>query len=206
MRNSPKIKIILINGAPGSGKDTLASLMKPAMDSILTEDMDVHILPMKLSLVDQVQKYFNIPKEVWDKRYEPYKETSWDLLYGMSPRQALIWMSEEVTKPKFGADFYGKEHCNFIKKCTQKDSIILIPDSGFVEEVFHLCESFGKDNCVMVNVYREGTDFSKDSRYLITGEMVDIKGYDVRNNRTVEDLKKKVNTICEIILEDLNVV
>jgi hypothetical protein len=169
-------------------------------------DIDIEVSPVKTLLVEQVVHSFRIEEEEWIKRYDNHKDTPWDKLEGMSQREALIWMSEEVFKPKFGKDFYGKMYTRMWENEILAPELLLIPDAGFIEEDKTIIEYFGKDNCVMINTYREGTTFENDSRYLITGDDLGIKGYDVRNNGTIDDLKAKVPTFTDIVLEYLELI
>lgn len=191
-------KVIMINGAPRSGKDTLASKIMGYLYH--DHDIEVEIFPVKLALVSQTRSFFNVPQASWDNRYVNDKDKPWQELYGLSQREAMIWISEEVVKPKFGKDFYGKLFVNEFRIQEDNPDIVIIPDAGFIEEDIIIVNHFGADNCVMINTHRDGTDFSKDSRSLITGDMLGITGYDFYNNSPIEELKSEIVALVETIL------
>ena len=85
----------------------------------------------------------------------------------MSKRELLIYISEKVIKPVFGEDFFGQAAA---KRIDNQD-IIIYSDSGFVSEVIPVIEKVGKDNCLVVQLIREGYYSGiKDSRKLLEPE------------------------------------
>ena len=202
-------KIVFINGAPRSGKDTLADMIL----GIYFEDKErsLHYLDMeeegfKNNLIEAVVGLFGVSWSEWVKRYESQKDEPWDQLQGKSQREALIWMSEVVAKPTFGKEFFGaamvtrlKTHIKAAEEC-ERELIILIPDAGFIPETMEVVNHFGKENCRMINTFRNGTNFDKDSRSLITGKDLDIHGALVTNNGTKKDLYNKAADIYKQLI------
>ena len=92
---------------------------------------------------------------------ERVKDVPHRALMGMTPREAYIWYSEEVMKPKFGKDVFGKM---FVQDNADKRGPIFVSDSGFEEEAYAVVEHFGMNNVMLVRLHREGHDFSRDSR------------------------------------------
>lgn len=188
-------KIIFINGAPGSGKDTLATILDDSIwcrRETTTTDITSAIFMFKDPLVSAVRSLFSISEDDWIERYDDreLKEVPWDKLNGMSQREALIWMSEEIAKEKFGRDFFGKAMVNRLTSdLIDNDLVIFIPDSGFLEETKAVVDRFGKDKCVMINTLRDGYTFDNDSRSLVTADDLGIEGTMISNNGTVEDLE-----------------
>jgi len=172
------LKLIIVNGAPRSGKDTFA-------EAVNKEEWLIDIDPIKNVLTDMVIELFYIDDEEWFDRYIFKKDVPWDKLEGMSQREALIWFSEDVMKPKFGKDFFGRK---YIDNLAPWSDIVIAPDGGFIEELTTIVKHVGKNNCVMVNTFSDGCTFEKDSRSLITGVMLGIKGYDIHNNGTLVEM------------------
>ena len=194
-------KLIFVSGAPGSGKDTFANAVEDHMDPLIsvqeyldrglygTDPMLVEIIPIKQTLINAVVALFNLDYYDWVDRYDTdLKEEPWDKLNGMSQREALIWLSEEVVKPKFGDDFFGKAYAVGLNY--EAEDIVIAPDAGFVGELEAIMERVGRDKCVMINTFRDGKTFDKDSRDLITGDMLGIPGYTLNNNGTEEQFKE----------------
>jgi len=189
------MKLILVNGAPGTGKDTFANTIEEFNDIKENRATDpiIDIIELKEPLMNGVAKLFGIYYKDWFERYDsPAKEVPWDRLHGMSQREALIWMSEEVMKPKFGPDVFGRIYASALDVYQHVSSMTVIsPDAGFVEELLPAIEKVGRENVVMINTFRKGCTFDNDSRSLVTGTDLDVVGYDLMNNGTLADFQEK---------------
>src|SRR5699024_1977279 len=117
----------------------------------------------------------------WDVRYttEGKEFPRWEL-GGWSQRQALISVSEDVVRPTFGKDFWGKREARKLEERLGTEGVLAVSeDSGFVEELIPLQKTFGETNVHLVRIHSEGCSFEGDSRdYLpdsvIKGEVFDI--------------------------------
>lgn len=183
-------KIILFNGPPRSGKDTATDF---AMKHLGKRGIHYRFAaPLK----DATHALFGL--KVSREHFDQCKNVPSVLFQGMSPREAYIWMSEEVVKPKFGRDFFAKVAVHSIAEriieSKKTDGIVVISDCGFAEEVELLIEVFGQENVTVVHLKREGTDFTNDSRNYI---FADCKTYKIDNNGSLSDLKNKVKDILE---------
>lgn len=158
-------KIFIFNSPPNSGKDVLAE----AVHSKLASDgVKSSIKSFKERLIEITLAVYGVSEVEWRLLYtREGKETPyWKLRNSkrgewLTPRQALIHISEEVIKPQYGKDYFGRALADSI---TTEDGVVLIPDGGFVEEVIPLIDKFGKDNVYRVSIIREGCDFNNDSR------------------------------------------
>lgn len=87
---------------------------------------------------------------------------------GMSPRQAMIWFSEDVMKPKFGQDIFGQLAAKNIERWGGNNPgifrVVVFSDSGFVQEAQVLRDQYKAENILLVSLRREGCTFSGDSR------------------------------------------
>lgn len=200
--------VFVINGAPNSGKDTIAKAMKETMQCGAVHNFKDALYDLTAKMFGRDYDEFvasatgRVSKEAKDKRLTKCEGMPWYLslyfifmaLIGMpqiSPRDALIYVSEKIIKPKYGKTFFGKQLAQKILKSDEE--FFYIPDSGFIEELGVLV-SAGLD-IVFVRVHRDGCDFSNDSRTLLTDEMLEqfnIKGIDIDNNGSLEDLKANV--------------
>jgi broad-specificity NMP kinase len=114
--------IIIFNGPPGSGKDEAASYFKLR---------GFKHLSFKYVLFQETLSFFGVDEEWFMNGYNDrtVKERPEDLLDGMSRREAMIYVSEVITKPAFGNDIFGVHVASEIED--EKD--YAVSDGGFEE-------------------------------------------------------------------------
>ena len=86
-------------------------------------------------------------------------------LGGRTPRQALIHVSEDIYKPRFGPDYFGQVEAINVSEHKGRlgGSInVIYPDGGFPDEVLAIESKF--DAILIVQLHRDGFDFTGDSR------------------------------------------
>jgi dephospho-CoA kinase len=189
--------IIIFNGPPGSGKDEAASYFKR---------LGFKHLSFKYVLFQETISYFGVTHDWFMKDYDnrKVKERPEKALKGMSRREALIHVSEEVIKPVEGLDFFGRCVAEEIRDTED----YAVSDGGFIEELTPIINKIGTGNIVLVQLTREGCNYSTDSRRYFDGNLVkefvlnhqtpikkqhvlsykfDIKTYRIHNNSTIED-------------------
>lgn len=198
--------IILFNGPPGTGKDVAADFFK---------NYGFKHLSFKYQLFKETIKYFDVNEDWFMHGYNnrSEKEMPSALLGHMSRREAMIYVSEEVIKPKKGLDYFGKLVANEI----DLDKNYAISDGGFVHELIPVVEKVGKENFILVQLTRDGHDFSSDSRRYFQGMGVaheyvlgketpidtkyvlhprfDVKMIRIHNNATIEDFEAALEDI-----------
>jgi len=153
--------IVIFNGPPGSGKDAAASYFKK---------LGFKHLSFKHVLFRETAREFDVSYNWFMDDYDnrEVKERPEERLRGLSRREALIYTSEEVIKPRYGKDFFGV--C--VAKEVRDDVDYCISDGGFVEELVPLINRVGADNIILVQLTREGCDYSSDSRRYFNGNLV----------------------------------
>lgn len=186
------VKIILLNGPPRSGKDTATDF---AMNHLGNKGQRYRFAaPLKNTIHAmfgfagvQEEHFTHVKDQPNPEMFAAFDPPTW--------RQAYIWLSEKVVKPKFGHDFWSRVAVTSIKQ--MKKPVVVISDCGFVEEAQVLVQAFGKGNVAIVHLYREGCSFEglKDSRSYIDG--VDCAKFEVVNNGTVHDLYESMVTVIE---------
>lgn len=195
-----KIEVIILNGPPGSGKDTIADYLEKE------RYVDKHIR-FKDAL-------FDITGAIYRTGAEFVKSFSYDQVEkmkpreefnGLSQREALIFVSENVIKPSYGKDYFGKAvaktiqlHAAFarIEDPNNLNGTLryVTSDGGFKEEIEPLVGAGFK--VILIRLHRDGCDFSKDSRkYLYNTAHVEV---DVYNNGTIEETKKIIQGIMGV--------
>lgn len=198
--------IVIFNGPPGSGKDEAASLFK--------EVYGFGNLSFKYQLFKETINHFEVDKAWFMEGYDDreVKEKKEFALNEMSRREAMIHVSEDIVKPKNGKDYFGR----MVAEEIEDGKNYAIADGGFIEELEPIIEKLGEENIVLVQITREGHDFSTDSRRYFDGklfkeytighetpieksfvldEKFDIKTYRIHNNGSLRNFH---NTLMDI--------
>jgi hypothetical protein len=148
-------KLLILNGPPSSGKDTIANILYKHYDCRRLKFAN----PLKKALVS----LFELDVD-W-MNLEKTKDLSTNRFYGMSFREAQIWLSEEIMKPKFGPDIFGKlmlrQLCNLSRSNGPFD---VISDAGFHEEVHYVYSQLPHNSTYLIRVHRDGCTYDNDSR------------------------------------------
>jgi hypothetical protein len=153
--------IIIFNGPPGTGKDEAANFF---------EKLGFTHLSFKSALIKETVSFFGVDIDWFMNGYQDraIKERSEKFLDGMSRREALIYVSEEITKPALGNDIFGICVADEIVDGTN----YCVSDGGFVEELLPIINRIGSENIVLVQLTRDGCDYSSDSRRYFNGNLV----------------------------------
>lgn len=185
--------IILFNGPPNSGKDAAAEYLSDTYGAFHSS--------FKTHLFEVTQTIYNIVPYVWNHWYSREgKEIPREELGGLSCRQALIYISEEIVKPVFGKDFWGKSEAKWLIKYMEGDEVVVFSDAGFDDEVTPLVDAFGKENVYIIKIEREGCSYKGDSRnYLSDGLVSEENYYTIKNNGTLEEFKENVEKLYNYI-------
>lgn len=151
--------IIVFNGPPGSGKDEASNF--------LATNCGFKSLSFKYQLFLETFKLFGVSEEWFMNGYDDrtIKERPEELLGGRSRRQALIYTSEDVLKPKFGKQIFGLQAA---KQINLVDNYCF-SDCGFAEELLPIINTAGAKNISLVQLFRDGCSFRGDSRRYVNG-------------------------------------
>lgn len=178
-------KLLILNGPPSAGKDTLADILAAAYG--------YRKLEFKSALIDIACRIAQLSRADWDYLYKNKERPSPALYFHgqkQSPRRFLQIISEEIVKPVFGKRAFGNA---VLQQTYGNDSDrIVFSDSGFIEELMALaaCDRANHDITV-IRLHREGTSYEGDTRRYLTKEELDrccIKSYDLDNNGTTAEL------------------
>lgn len=152
-------KVLILNGPPSSGKDSLAEVM-----DIL---FDVERRSFKSHLIDLTRAFYDIPYWLWQEWYTTEgKEVPRRELDFLTCREALIFVSETVTKPNFGHGYFGHR---LLPTMPDDGSLYVLSDGGFPGEVQPFLD-YGYP-VVVARLHRDGHRFDHDSRgYLIANQ------------------------------------
>lgn len=192
-------KIIIFNGPPGSGKDTLAELCRT---SFYISGYTKHHMRFKTILFEHTIDLFRIDPDVFYRLYNDRvsKEKKTELLslneMQFSPREAMIYTSEDVYKPLYGKDYFGQK----LAESIPNKSMVFVSDGGFVEEIDPLVYKFGSENIFIIKLFRHGCDFKKDSRRYL--DIPDVKTISFHNNGSEELL---ITEMLILLNDQLNI-
>lgn len=159
------IRTIILNGPPNSGKDVLGRRLANRFSFNRAEFKD--------ELYTQSASYFKIHEDILihlctDRKT---KEEPCELLHGLTPRGALIYVSEEIIKPLEGKAYFGAKLADKLTGTT------VVTDGGFDAEVAPIIEA--SDYTLIVRIARDGCSFEGDSRGYISDGMIAVPGYNV---------------------------
>ncbi len=203
MFNGPKV--ILFNGPKGCGKD---DAVKHCQMDVL--DATSSHIKMAHPLYYGIQELFSIDSDDWYYNYNYRKDIPSPLLMGMSPREALIWLSEEIMKPKFGSDFFGNVAGRKVVKFFNKepDGIVLMSDAGFNDEVKAMVNMVGSEYCYLVRIYNN-SDFTGDSREYVDPQFIGINSntnfFTIYNTGSLAEYRENVKLVVKHIESRNNV-
>ena len=162
-----KTKLILIAGAPRSGKDTLARLLYPVFQQ---EGLTSFMFVISDTLKAATHWAYDTPKKNINA-YEECKDKPHDDFLGETPRNAYIDHAERYMKPKHGMDVYAQFMVKKIERSiesrkvrNQNNAVYFLPGVGFQEEIDVIIKAFGEKNVLLIKLERAGTDFKLDSR------------------------------------------
>lgn len=193
-------KIIVLNAPPRAGKDTIAAKLCGKYN----------VLPgmFKRSMFEIAKAILG--HESYATFLRVYETDAKDtdhlsILGGMTCREFMIWISEDVIKPKFGKRHFGDmsaEHLHF-----EGGNTYVFSDGGFPDEVEALLDAGHQVN--IFRLHRTGFDFSKDSRdYIILkdrwggGQLTecDLRLVPGNPDVAVQDIAE----LCDLIEPDFN--
>lgn len=181
--------IILLNGPPRSGKDTIAR----EIERIGEDEMRgvVHCLKFAQPLKVAAHAALNLMSDGGDAplpadAFEDDKDRPLQAFFGLSPRQFYIQFSEVWMKPLFGHDIYGGLAARTVSRidAIKTNRLCVFSDSGFASEARVLIEKFGPDRILLVRLHRPGTSFAGDSRSYLKIPELDHRTVDMDNVET----------------------
>lgn len=201
--------IFLFNGPPGSGKDEAAEFLGV---------FGVKHLSFKNVLFQATCDQFDVDYEWFMEGYNDreLKEAAVPELDGMSRREAMIYTSESVIKPRYGKEYFGA----FVSREIEPDYDYAISDCGFEEELRPVINKIGRENVVLVQLGRDGCTYDNDSRRYVRSSTVEniilgyeaqfneqhilqndfaIKTYRVHNNGTLQDFHEALENIYKTV-------
>ena len=189
-------KVIVLNGAIGSGKDDCAVRLWGYLGSDRT-----HVMSFKKPLFELVGMLYSLPPLVAEEIHSnrDLKDSPRAEYGGKTSREVIIEVSEKVIKPFYGNQFFGDKAVGGMKRETWVETFIF-SDSGFEEELEPVSNYVGKENVILCRIRNRGS-FSNDSRSFLSDKHAGtVLDYD--NSGSLEDLHKWVESVGDMILKE----
>lgn len=184
--------LINLNAPAGAGKDALCAEIEQYVN---TPGYEVIHMEFKELLFDIAIRASGVSRKLWFALYErEYKEKPCPYLQingvNVSPRDWMIHCSENIMKPTFGNDVFGKAFAAKLKRLKKETPkgikrIVVVSDGGFIEESIPVVEVVGPDNYFLCRIHRlkpDGTEYNFDGdsrRYIRADEFpADLRPYE----------------------------
>jgi hypothetical protein len=164
------MKVLILNGPPGCGKDTIARLLCWLAPVLHGEFKEV-LYEETANFLNNIAAYCHTNRDFikntaqsirYRNEQRQLKEEPW--LGGLSVRRWLQITSEMVVKKDRGQDYFGVASAD---RWHSKGTDHVISDCGFIEEVDAVVDRFGAENVYVIRLHREGFSFAVDTRYYI---------------------------------------
>lgn len=163
-------------------------------------EFHIHLDFEDLCRFEEILGYYLIPHEddEWGEGYPRLiGNTSGSLCeVNLSIREAMIYVSEVIVKPRWGEDWFGQERVrkmnnmgwSYVDLDTGKETPIIFTDDScaFVDELTPLIEYIGQGNILLLRIHREGFTFEGDSRDYIPDGVI-TNTVDIYNNGTEQE-------------------
>lgn len=183
-------RIIILNGPPGCGKDFAATVIGHRIPFVRVRAFKTHLISITAQLfrVDEEEFFEMCADRTTKDAFNPR-------LRGLSPREALIFVSETVVKPNFGKEYFGyTEVESLVRDPDCHGRHIVYSDGGFLPEILTLAERFGYKNILVVRIHAEGKSFRGDSRSYLSPSS--IRSCDIYNDFT-EEFAVRIQVLAE---------
>ena len=191
------MRILLVNGPPRSGKDTVSDMIKKYSSSEVHQEKFAY--PMKIV----TPMIYSITRHKWTTHLDTpdYKDIPCPELFGKTPREVQIGLSESYLKPLHGKGIFGELAVRRIETIDDKHcNLVIMSDSGFYDEAVMLIDRFGSDAIELWRLHRDGCDFKKDSRDYIDLADVGVQCWDIENNGSIADLQDIVIPLFHAVI------
>lgn len=165
-------RIVLLNAPPRAGKNTAAAGASAVLQGVAVIGFSHH-------LKRSVHAAFGLGWDLDPDHFDAVKSHPSEQFFGMTPRQAYIWWSEEVIKPKFGKEWFGEMFMRAARSACA--DTIIAPDSGFTEEAERVAKEVGPHNVMLIRLHKTGCTFDGDSRSYIDLDHLRVPTLDLKN-------------------------
>lgn len=181
------MRVFILNGPPAIGKDTLAANIERLFN--------FPVGMFKAALYEETAKHFRVGVNYLIKAASSreFKELPDKYLGDCSPRQALIHVSENIIKPRFGKRFFGNKAVEYLGLHHRKTRNFVFSDGGFPEEVGCLVDNGYEVH--IIQLHHPDFDFSKDSRNYVDVPGATVHKINVVMGQPMMDVSNFINIV-----------
>ena len=192
-------KLLLLNGPPSSGKDTVAKAIKNYGKA---KGLDVSNVVIKKLAGPIKSAYPSLLGKTNSEELDLLKDEEY-LGVPRGIRKLQIALSEDVMKPLFGKDIFAQLLTQSVR-CLKKEVLCIISDCGFTNEYRYLFYRTPRNNFLTLRLHRGNTSFEGDSREYIKGDG------DYKTNRIIdvnndENIRESIDGYIDLIARNLNI-
>lgn len=173
------MKIVLINGAPRSGKDSAGNMIAAAAPGRWTVSKFSKGMKERCHAAYRILNSNGSPAP--HDYFENVKDEPSRRFLGITPREAYIAFSEKFMKPLHGEDVFGHMLVEELDSLEKYPDGMLITDSGFYHEAVVLVDTYGSEDMTLIRLHRVGYTFDNDSRNLINLTCAGVRTHDVNS-------------------------
>jgi len=162
--------VVFLNGPPGCGKDTVAEMLWR------------HHGFSRLKFAQPLRNACCGLLDVYELDLEGLKAR--DIAPGVSLRDLMIGLSEDLVKPLLGKDFFGIRAGHEIERMSKFVERIVVSDAGFQHEVEACMRAFPKATYHVWRIAGRGPqDFAGDSRQWLRDVPGVVRELDIHNTQ-----------------------
>lgn len=191
--------VVILNGPPGCGKDTISREWLCLREQGVSKFGHAFKEPMfRIAAETLGMGFHEFLSEYENRDWKERQRPEWG---NQSVRDLMIRISETYIKPFFGEDYFGKLAKQNIDMCggfEENTNVHIFSDGGFDSEIKLLEEYY---DVQVIHIFREGCDFSGDSRSYIGCRKGPIT---LENNGTVKDAVISLNLIISDLIKNLS--
>lgn len=195
--------IITLIGRKGSGKDTIATMLKNKFEEKYKRTPK--LMAFASDMKDILVRLFDFPSIDYFNDHDKKENVHPEVLVNWSPRMLMEWFGNKVIRPTFGNTFWSDKLVNKIKELPE-DGIVIITDCRFPHEMMALYNSFGtRVKFYYVNAngrigpLEENASESEKSVFATVREIMlqNIHFTVIENNSGLEELENEVNELFD---------
>lgn len=191
------MRIVVLNGAPRSGKDTSGQLI---LDYVVDGRSHGYRLKFSDPLKSSVHAMFGYSLE--PDALESVKDLPNERMFGKTPREMYIQFSEKNMKAMFGPNVFADLMIQRLidLRRHKAHALVIIADCGFQPEADRVAAWVEPHNFCLVELHRPGCTFAKDSRSLLRTPK-GAKKLVIDNDKDIAHLRR---TLCRELTSWVN--
>lgn len=149
-------RIVVINGPPHCGKDTLGQFCALSYKKVINTKMAESLKLGAHALMGL--------EDAGVDRYEIEKDEPTPDFFNMTPREFYIKLAENFVKQHCGDEAFGYIWLRKNRFFMKMAKLLVITDCGFDKELQPILRHADTDEMCLIRLHRDGTDYIKDSR------------------------------------------